>query len=166
MEERGKGEPLTERERAARHFNIEVSAVTPEMIQQLPPRGTGLETDTARGSNKNMDKFEQQAKTAMDKLIELYPEDWRLPWQTILSTHMRDSFNAASRCELSPMLEHQRELGEEDHQVEELLQDLVKTKIVNQDRAEAISEAIVDFQIAMDSWLGETLQEHCSCKLR
>jgi len=44
MEERGKGEPFTERERVARHFNVDVSAVTPEMIQQLPPRGTGLQT--------------------------------------------------------------------------------------------------------------------------
>jgi hypothetical protein len=166
MDERGESVTLTERERASRHFNVEISAVTSEMIEQLPPRGTGLETGRAQGSNKSIDKFEEQAKSAMDKLIKLYPEDWRLPWQVILSTHMRDSFNAASRCELSPMLKHQRELGEENHQVEELVQDLVKTKVVNQDRAGAISEAIVDFWTAMDSWLGETLQEYCSCKLR
>jgi hypothetical protein len=47
MEERGQGNPLTERERAARHFNVDASQVTPEMIEQLPPRGTGLETERA-----------------------------------------------------------------------------------------------------------------------
>jgi len=53
MEERGKGEPFTERERAARHFGVDVSAVTPEMIQQLPPRGTGLQTAEARGTGED-----------------------------------------------------------------------------------------------------------------
>jgi hypothetical protein len=49
MEERGKGIELTERERAARHFEVTPSEVTPEMIQELPERGTGLETGRARG---------------------------------------------------------------------------------------------------------------------
>jgi hypothetical protein len=48
MEERD-GNPLTERERAARHFDVTPSEVTPEMIQELPERGTGLETGRARG---------------------------------------------------------------------------------------------------------------------
>ena len=43
MEERGKGDSFTERERAARHFGVSPSEVTPEMIQELPLRGTGLE---------------------------------------------------------------------------------------------------------------------------
>jgi hypothetical protein len=51
MEGRGKGDPLTERERAARHFGVDVAKVTPEMIQQLPPRGTGLEASAARGTD-------------------------------------------------------------------------------------------------------------------
>jgi hypothetical protein len=49
MEERGAGNPLTERERAARHFGVAVTEVTAKMIQELPPRGTGLEEGTARG---------------------------------------------------------------------------------------------------------------------
>jgi len=36
------GVPRTERERAASHFSVSPSEVTPEMIQNLPPRGTGL----------------------------------------------------------------------------------------------------------------------------
>lgn len=36
------GRPRTERERASEHFNVPATEVTPEMIQQLPPRGTGL----------------------------------------------------------------------------------------------------------------------------
>jgi hypothetical protein len=50
FEERGYGFPLQERERAARHFGIAASEVTPQMIENLPPRGTGLETGRARGS--------------------------------------------------------------------------------------------------------------------
>jgi hypothetical protein len=50
MDERGESVPLTERERAARHFNVEISAVTSEMIEQLPPRRTGLATSRARGA--------------------------------------------------------------------------------------------------------------------
>lgn len=54
MEERGKGEPFTERERAARHFGVGVTEVTAEMIQELPPRGTGLETGKARGTEETL----------------------------------------------------------------------------------------------------------------
>lgn len=49
MEDRGQGIALTERERAARHFEVTPSEVTPEMIQKLPERGTGLENGRARG---------------------------------------------------------------------------------------------------------------------
>jgi len=52
MEERGEGNPLTERERAARHFGVTPSEVSPEMIQELPERGTGLETGRARGTDE------------------------------------------------------------------------------------------------------------------
>jgi hypothetical protein len=52
MEERGEGNPLTERERAARHFEVTPSEVTPEMIQELPERETGLETGRARGTSE------------------------------------------------------------------------------------------------------------------
>lgn len=50
MEDRGTGNSLTERERAAHHFQVSPSEVTPEMIQELPERGTGLETGRARGT--------------------------------------------------------------------------------------------------------------------
>lgn len=36
------GNPKTERERAATHYGISPSEVTPEMIKNLPVRGTGL----------------------------------------------------------------------------------------------------------------------------
>lgn len=36
------GNPKQERERAASHYGVSPSEVTPEMIQRLPPRGTGL----------------------------------------------------------------------------------------------------------------------------
>lgn len=36
------GNPKTERGRAATHYGISPSEVTPEMIKNLPPRGTGL----------------------------------------------------------------------------------------------------------------------------
>jgi hypothetical protein len=39
--------PLTDRERAARHFGVDVSQVTAEMIEKLPARGTGLEIEKA-----------------------------------------------------------------------------------------------------------------------
>jgi hypothetical protein len=52
MDERGAGNPLTERERAARHFGVDPSEVSPEMIQELPERGTGLETGRARGTDE------------------------------------------------------------------------------------------------------------------
>jgi len=57
MEERGSGQMLTERERAARHFNVDVAEVTPEMIQKLPERGTGLETGRARGMESEIDSL-------------------------------------------------------------------------------------------------------------
>lgn len=41
--ERRFDEPRTERERAAAHFGVPVTEVTPEMIEKLPPRGAGLE---------------------------------------------------------------------------------------------------------------------------
>jgi hypothetical protein len=44
--------PLTDQERAARHFGVEASAVTREMIEQLPPRGTALQTGEARGTGE------------------------------------------------------------------------------------------------------------------
>jgi hypothetical protein len=50
-EENGKGTPLTEQERAARHFGIDISKVTPEMVAKLPPRRTGLENQNARGTD-------------------------------------------------------------------------------------------------------------------
>ena len=53
--QQGRGTPLTERERAARHFNVDVSRVTPEMIQQLPQRGTGL-------GNPKASRIEEQRK--------------------------------------------------------------------------------------------------------
>jgi len=34
--------PLTDQERAARHFGVAPSGVTAQMIEQLPPHGTGL----------------------------------------------------------------------------------------------------------------------------
>jgi hypothetical protein len=42
MEELRQFAAVTDQERAARHFNVDVSAVTDQMIEQLPPRGTGL----------------------------------------------------------------------------------------------------------------------------
>jgi hypothetical protein len=48
MEHRGKAIALTERERAAHHFGVELTEVTAEMIEQLPPRGTGLKTEKAK----------------------------------------------------------------------------------------------------------------------
>ena len=54
MDERGQSVALTERERAARHFGVDVTEVTAEMIQQLPPRGTGLETGKARGADMEL----------------------------------------------------------------------------------------------------------------
>ena len=51
MDERGEGNSLTDEERAARHFNVTLSEVTPEMIEELPERGTGLETGRARGTD-------------------------------------------------------------------------------------------------------------------
>lgn len=53
MEERERGQMLTERGRAARHFNVNVTEVTPEMIQQLPTRGTGLEIGKARETEES-----------------------------------------------------------------------------------------------------------------
>jgi hypothetical protein len=52
MEDRGEGNPLTDQERAARHFEVNPSEVTPEMIQELPVRGTGLETGRARDTDE------------------------------------------------------------------------------------------------------------------
>jgi len=74
MEERGKGEPLTERERAARHFDVEVSAVTPEMIQQLPPRGTGLEmgsAETPTACDAELHALKDKMLQDLDRLFEL-----------------------------------------------------------------------------------------------
>lgn len=41
MEAIQQGIPLTDLERAARHFGVDPSEVTLEMLEQLPPRGTG-----------------------------------------------------------------------------------------------------------------------------
>ena len=60
MDERGESVALTERERAARHFGVDVTEVTAEMIQQLPPRGTGLETGRARGTNAEDEKLKEE----------------------------------------------------------------------------------------------------------
>jgi len=49
MAERGLGIPKEEIERAASHFGIAPSEVTPKMVEVLPPRCTGLERGTARG---------------------------------------------------------------------------------------------------------------------
>ena len=58
MTERGLGIPKEETERAASHFGIAPSEVTREMIEALPPRGTGLERGTARGlSNEEVNRI-------------------------------------------------------------------------------------------------------------
>ena len=49
MEARRQGIPLTDLERAARHFGVTVAEVTPEMLEALPRRGTGLDTGRAKG---------------------------------------------------------------------------------------------------------------------
>ncbi|MBU0778266.1 hypothetical protein KKF82_08415 [Patescibacteria group bacterium] len=41
MGARQQGIPFTDLERAAEHFGVDPSEVTPEMLEQLPPRGTG-----------------------------------------------------------------------------------------------------------------------------
>jgi hypothetical protein len=52
---RGKSVPLTDRERAARHFGVDVSEVTAEMIEKLPARGTGLEIEKAIGDDVDIE---------------------------------------------------------------------------------------------------------------
>jgi len=74
MEERGKGEPFTERERAARHFGVDASAVTPEMIEQLPPRGTGLEAgraETPAACDAELHALKDKMLQDLDRLFEL-----------------------------------------------------------------------------------------------
>lgn len=55
MEPRRQGIPLTDLERAARHFEVDLSEVTLEMLEQLPPRGTGLDTGRARGISQDVE---------------------------------------------------------------------------------------------------------------
>lgn len=69
MEERGKGIPLQERERASRHFGVSPSEVSPEMILSLPPRGTGLELGTARGSLTE-ERISEIARQAAKEVVE------------------------------------------------------------------------------------------------
>jgi hypothetical protein len=47
--------PLTDHDRAARHFGVEPAQVTAEMVEQLPPRGTGLQTGQAREIDEDID---------------------------------------------------------------------------------------------------------------
>lgn len=49
------GEPLSNRERAARHFNKSIEEVTEEDIEKLPKRGTGRKKKAElEGSMKNI----------------------------------------------------------------------------------------------------------------
>lgn len=67
-EERGRGIPLQERERASRHYGVSPSEVTPEMILSLPERGTGLGTGTARGLSE--ERVEEIARAAAREVVE------------------------------------------------------------------------------------------------
>jgi len=69
MEERGRGDPLTERERAARHVGVSITEVTPEMIEQLPPRGTGLQIGAARGMRSEAE-IDELAQAIAEKIKE------------------------------------------------------------------------------------------------
>lgn len=56
MEAIQQGIPFTDLERAAEHFGVDPSEVTLEMLEQLPPRGTGwargIGQDPEEGSTK------------------------------------------------------------------------------------------------------------------
>lgn len=67
IEERGQGAAFTERERAARHFGVAVTEVTPEMINELPPRGTGLDEGNARGILPEVE-IDQVAEAIAEKI--------------------------------------------------------------------------------------------------
>ena len=58
MADRGLAIPKEDVERAASHFGIAPSEVTPQMVEALPLRGTGLERGTARGlSDEEVDRI-------------------------------------------------------------------------------------------------------------
>ncbi len=40
---RRKGEPKTDKQRASDHFDVPIEEVTPEMIENLPKRGSGID---------------------------------------------------------------------------------------------------------------------------
>ncbi len=67
--ERGLGLPKEDVERAASHFGIAPSEVTPRMVEALPPRGTGLERGTARGSLSDED-VNRIAEAVVEKAAE------------------------------------------------------------------------------------------------
>lgn len=50
------GVPLSDLERAARHFGVTLEEVTLEMLEALPPRGTGLRTGGARGISQETEE--------------------------------------------------------------------------------------------------------------
>lgn len=69
------GEPgaaRTERERAATHFNVSATEVTPEMIQELPSRGTGLGLTESR--------IEEIARSAAREVVEEERAKGELPF--------------------------------------------------------------------------------------
>lgn len=59
------GYPKNERERAANHFGVSASEVTPQMIAELPPKGTGVSGDIEQLATIVAEKIKEDTSTTM-----------------------------------------------------------------------------------------------------
>lgn len=171
MPSSGKGEPFTERERAARHFNVDVSAVTPDMIQQLPPRGTGLETGKARGTEEpdidmsamggitNM-KVTEKCNRVVDVWLDIAKDFSVLKGLIYADKEYKDMDNVFGDLILTEDYGFSKEiLSKEDREISKYHRDRIKGLLGNKFGATRAAEEAI-------TWAGRTFADRvvtCEC---
>jgi len=112
-------------------------------------------------------RLEQEAKAAMEKATKLLPDgDFRKSLTAIRGQHIGDISRYASACQLSPVVQHLREIHEENVKVEGILDGLVNVKSISDNKVEEIAEATDAFGEAIEALVFSYLKHNCGCNLR
>lgn len=110
--------------------------------------------------------YEKKIDTALDVFENITSGTDLVRYRDILATHVNEMEKAAARCQFSQVAQHMRELGDESKVLESVLDNMVKTKVIDKAKSEKISEVISNIWGIFDDFIANELEENCQCKLR
>lgn len=110
--------------------------------------------------------YEEKINTVLDVFEKIASGTDLIKYRDIMAIHANEMEKAAARCHFGDIAQHMRELGDESQSLEGVLDNMVKTKVIDKNKSVKISEAISDVWTMIDDFIADELKENCQCKFR